>query len=163
MTLEDGLYTIRYLAKGEAPEAVGGMYAPSKDEKDKPVTAEPLGPESKIRVWWVTSDPDKDAIYTITELRDDKSIPGQWARKPNEPESSVELVDRIRGEEYRYTFEWGMQEDEGPNVYNIRGDSRIGSTDRADLRFPIGESGPEVFMHPVVPGMYIPRWVFTRE
>ncbi|KAF9442725.1 hypothetical protein P691DRAFT_738653 [Macrolepiota fuliginosa MF-IS2] len=160
MTLKDGLYTIRHLAEGEPPVVPGGMYASSKDGKDKPVTAEPLGPDSKIR-WFVACVPGKENEYTITELRDDDSIPGQWARATNKPGGPVMLIARPNVD--MFTLEWGIQEADEPGVYNIRGDSRIGASDWADLR----DQGvkPEVLLKsvPVVPGMYIPRWVFTKE
>ncbi|KAF9442727.1 hypothetical protein P691DRAFT_810164 [Macrolepiota fuliginosa MF-IS2] len=160
MALKDGLYTIRHLAKGQPPIVIGGMYASSKDGKDKPVTAEPLGPDSKIR-WIVTCVPGKENEYTITELRDDNSIPGQWARETNALGRPVMLI--AKPNVGMFTLEWGIQETEEPGVYNIRGDSRIGATDWADLRDP-GGVRPEVLLEsvPVVPDMYIPRWVFEK-
>nr|ACL99726.1 macrocypin 1c [Macrolepiota procera] len=162
MGFEDGFYTILHLAEGQHPSSKipGGMYASSKDGKDVPVTAEPLGPQSKIR-WWIARDPQAgDDMYTITEFRIDNSIPGQWSRSPVETEVPVYLYDRIKAEETGYTCAWRIQPaDHGADgVYHIVGNVRIGSTDWADLREEYGE--PQVYMKPVpvIPNVYIPRW-----
>nr|ACL99733.1 macrocypin 4b [Macrolepiota procera] len=164
MALEDGFYTIRHLVEGQHPSIPGGMYASSKDGKDEPVTAEPLGPHSKIR-WWIAAAPEAgDDMYTITEFRADKSIPGQWARSPTEIGVPVYLYDRIKAEETGYTCVWRIQPTyEGVGgVYNIMGNSRIGSTDWADLREEDGK--PQVYTKPVpvIPNVYIPRWFISE-
>ncbi|KAF9442314.1 macrocypin 2b [Macrolepiota fuliginosa MF-IS2] len=188
MTLKDELYTIRHLAEGEPPTLPGGMYASAKDGKDKPLTAEPLGPDSKIRLrmfvndykefkekwgvrwslihwcwqWVVACVPSKDGEYTITEFWDDNSIPGLWAREINAPDRPVWLIDRLKVD--MYTLKLRIQEAEEPGVYDIMGDFRIGASDWTDLRHPAGGVKPEVLLRsvPVVPGMYIPRWVFAK-
>nr|ACL99731.1 macrocypin 3c [Macrolepiota procera] len=164
MALEDGFYTIRHLAEGESPNIPGGMYASSKDGKDVPVTAEPLGPQSKIR-WWIARDPQAgDDMYTITEFRIDNSIPGQWSRSPVETEVPVYLYDRIKADEVGYVLVWKIQPayEDVDGVYNIMGNVRIGSTDWADLREE--DNKPQVYMKPVpvVPNVYIPRWFISE-
>nr|B9V984.1 RecName: Full=Macrocypin-5a [Macrolepiota procera]ACL99734.1 macrocypin 5a [Macrolepiota procera] len=164
MGFEDGFYTIRHLVEGQPPNIPGGMYASSKDGKDEPVTAEPLGPHSKIR-WWIARYPEAgEDMYTITEFRVDESIPGQWARPHNEVGGPVYLYDRIRAEETGYVCEWRIQPayEDVDGVFNIMGNSRIGSTDWADLREEGGK--PQVYLKPVpvVPNMYIPRWFISK-
>ncbi|KAF9453170.1 hypothetical protein P691DRAFT_623619, partial [Macrolepiota fuliginosa MF-IS2] len=134
MTLDNGFYTFCYFGEREDVNTrVGGVYASSRNGKKRPVTAESLGPVSGLKIrWWVAKVADKD-LYTVTEVRDDECIPGQWTRSCTQTDVPVFLFDHVRP--YKdSTSEWGIHEvDQG--VYHIMGNSRSGGADWLDLRY----------------------------
>ncbi|KAF9453125.1 hypothetical protein P691DRAFT_97771 [Macrolepiota fuliginosa MF-IS2] len=163
MGLENGLYTFRYFGGGEAKSTpIGGMYASSRNGKNKPVTAEPLGTHSGLSIRWrVAKVADKEDYFTITEDRDDECIPGQWARSSNQSKVPVFLYDHVKPHDS--VFEWRIQEvDKDDDIYNIMGNSLVGGADFVDLR---NEGGPQLYMKPV-PFVQkpppIPRWQLLR-